>query len=82
MNAIVTLLLSLSGLLAQLLLVWASPSSLWLVNAAAACSLAVVGVSGLKMLLDLKQLFMALRRRLVRLLDIRHGYQITSPLTT
>ncbi|CUG89773.1 transmembrane protein, putative, partial [Bodo saltans] len=52
-----------------------SEAGLWMVNAAAVCDLAVVGVTAVKMLLDLLQLCAAVRRRVVALQDLHARQQ-------
>ncbi|CUG87568.1 surface antigen, putative [Bodo saltans] len=68
--AISTVSLTCLGVLAQLLFVWAV-DSLWLVDAAAACSLAVVGLSLLNTALNAVQLLAAVRRRMVLCFELR-----------
>ncbi|CUG87556.1 GP46-like surface antigen, putative [Bodo saltans] len=69
--AVSTVSLTCLGVLAQLLFVW-TVESLWLVDAAAACSLAVLGLSLLNTALNAVQLLAAVRRRIVLLLKLRY----------
>ncbi|CUE62105.1 GP46-like surface antigen, putative [Bodo saltans] len=69
-HSFVTLALTLLSVLSQLVFVWgyiADASGLWLVEASAVFSLAVVGVSAVKMALDLTALVFAVKRRLMPL---------------
>ncbi|CUG77729.1 GP46-like surface antigen, putative [Bodo saltans] len=68
--AISTVSLTCLGVLSQLLFVL-TVESLWLVDAAAACSLAVLGLSLLTMTLNVVQLMAAVRRRIVMLPKVR-----------
>ncbi|CUF89906.1 transmembrane protein, putative [Bodo saltans] len=66
----VTLVLTILSALSQLVFVWAyaaDSAGLWLLGAAGGVSLAVVGVSAVKLLLDVHQLVAAVRRRVVAL---------------
>ncbi|CUG90458.1 transmembrane protein, putative [Bodo saltans] len=72
----VTLSLTCVGLLAQLLFMLTSPTTtdgIWLVDFAAGCNFAAVGVSAVKMTLDAGELLMALRRRGMRLQEQRRA---------
>lgn len=65
--AIITISLTCLGVLAQLVFVWSNSS--WLIDAAAVCSLAVLGVSMLQLLLDGARTVTAMRRRTALLLQ-------------
>ncbi|CUG92933.1 GP46-like surface antigen, putative [Bodo saltans] len=79
--AIATVSLTCLGVLSQLLFVWAV-DSLPLVDAAAACSLAVLGLSMLNMTLNAVQLVAAVRRRIVSLLKLRAEYATSLQLSS
>ncbi|CUG86063.1 membrane-associated protein, putative, partial [Bodo saltans] len=65
---VMTVSLSCLGVLAQLLFVWSN--SLWLVDAAAACSLVTLGISFALLLTNVMQIAAALRRRIMSEADL------------
>jgi hypothetical protein len=73
-HGVAALSLTVIGVLTQLVFVWASAASssrLWLVQASSMCSLAIVGLSATKMLVDLFQLRKAAVRRVAELHEVR-----------
>ncbi|CUG85115.1 GP46-like surface antigen, putative [Bodo saltans] len=74
-HSFVTLGLTLLSVLSQLVFIWgyiADASGLWLVEASAVCTLAVVGVTGVKMVVDFIALAFAVKRRINLLCAIGH----------
>ncbi|CUI12946.1 transmembrane protein, putative, partial [Bodo saltans] len=78
-SAVYTVSLTCLGVLAQLMFVW-TVDSLWLVDAAAACSLAVLGLSLVTMVLNVVQLIAAVHRRIVLLFKLRKSHARASQL--
>ncbi|CUF43954.1 membrane-associated protein, putative [Bodo saltans] len=83
--AALTLVLTILSTLTQLVFVWAYAADTeeggWLMDASAVFSLAVVGISAAKMLLDIQSVIVAIRRRLVAFgTKVLHQVFATRPL--